>query len=190
MNQAFELRRYLTRAGRDVWAIGWLNSRKSEHAPGLWHELIGLLPATLAIVNHCAEACSSCESTADRAIGFITRWPADPVCCCFVAEINANNSPTSSARWSTSRTIGKGHHETQGEHIARRGHGSRITGQSGVCCRVLAGGIGGRRRTERAPDRSTSHRGSQRRPCQGGQSRRDCARESVPCLVSSGQPAA
>ena len=32
--------------------------------------------------------------------------------------------PTSSARSNTSKIAGRGHHETQGEHIARRSHGS------------------------------------------------------------------
>src|SRR5271157_2188886 len=79
---------------------------------------------TSATARRSAAVYLNCASTGGRGIGFITRLLARSASCCFAAEINASSHPTSSGRWNISKTTGREHNETQGEHIPRQSYGS------------------------------------------------------------------
>ena len=114
-----EVRRYLTRSGRDVFGEFLSGLRDNRTKAKIVTRIDRLAAGNFGDCKALRGGSLNCGLTGDRAIGFTTRWWAEPVSFCCVAEINANNHPTCSARWITSRTTGKGHYETQGERIPR-----------------------------------------------------------------------
>jgi len=74
MNQAFEIRRYLTEPVETPGRLAGLQLKDVRTRARIVARII-LAAGNFAIVNHCAEVCSSCESTADRAIEFIYTMP-------------------------------------------------------------------------------------------------------------------
>src|ERR1035438_3531769 len=106
-------------------ASGYRNSEIFEPGQRSWPGSIDFRQETSATARRCAAAYLKCGSTGDRDIGCTTQWSARLASCCCAAEINESKPPTSSARLKTSRTIGREHNETQGEHFPRRSYGAR-----------------------------------------------------------------
>jgi putative addiction module killer protein len=119
-----ELRRYLTESGRDVFGE-WLAGLRDLRTGAKIAARIDRLSA--GNFGDCKALRGGLfELRIDWGPGYRVYYAMVGRACVLLlcGEINANSHPTSSARWNTSKTTGEGHHETQGEHIARQGHNS------------------------------------------------------------------
>jgi hypothetical protein len=88
-----EIRRYVTRAGKDLigdWWQVWTPVCERKLLRGLTDFLV----ETSAIANLCARECPNFESTAGRDIESTTRCWAEPAPSSCAAAINANKRPT------------------------------------------------------------------------------------------------
>ena len=119
-----EIRRYLTGSGKDAFGA-WISRLRDDRTKGKIVARIDRL--SLGNFGDCKALGNGLfELRIDwgPATESITRWRAELACCCFAAATNANRRLTSDARWNTSRTTRKGHHETQSEPVPRRSYNS------------------------------------------------------------------
>jgi putative addiction module killer protein len=119
-----EIRRYLTESGRDVFGE-WVSGLKDVRTRAKIVARIDRLSA--GIFGDCKALRGGLfELRIDWGPGYRVYYAltGKECVCYFAAEISASSRPISSGRSNTSRITGREHNETQGEHIARRSHGS------------------------------------------------------------------